>query len=133
MPGFNPETAGGDNQNLIEYLGIISENCRKILAMIAGPKKRNGSNRLSLNVESAQTAANAISAAATGFLRELESKIDINQESSLEENIRALTAEVMTLQSLLETQEVNVDAIEEQVKSIINIVNKIKNTLKRSH
>jgi hypothetical protein len=127
MPGFNPETAEGDNRELIRYLGIISENCRNILAMIAELKKRSGSNRLSLNVENVQTAANAISAAATGFLRELESsKIDINQRISLEADISKLTAEVMTLQSLLETQEVNIDAIKEQVESIINIVNKIK-------
>jgi predicted phage tail protein len=129
MLGFNPETAGGGNRDLIRYLEIISENCRKILAMIAELKKRNGSNRLSLNVENAQTAANAISAAATGFLRELESKIDINQESSLRANIYALTAEIMTLTRLLEIQEVDINAIEKQAKRVINIVNRIKNKI----
>jgi hypothetical protein len=69
MLGFNPETDRGDNQNFIRYLEIISKNCRNILTMIAELKKRNGSNRLSLNVENVQTAANAISADVEGFLR----------------------------------------------------------------
>jgi hypothetical protein len=69
MLGFNPETQRSDNQNLIRYLEIISENCRNILAMIAELKKRNGSNRLSLNVKNAQKVTNAMSADVEGFLR----------------------------------------------------------------
>jgi predicted phage tail protein len=129
MLGFNPETDRGDNQNLIRYLEIISKNCGKILAMIAGLKKRNGSNRLSLNVENAQKAANAISAAVEGFLRELESKIDINQESSLGANIYALTAEIMTLKELLGRQEVNIDEVQSQVERVQKIANDIKNKI----
>ncbi|MFZ8805999.1 MAG: hypothetical protein ACO2OW_00165 [Minisyncoccia bacterium] len=90
--------------------------------MIAELKKRNGSNRLSLNVENVQTAANAISSAATGFLTELTSKISIEQRGLLKSDISALTAEIMTLTSLLETQEVDINAIEKQVKRVINIV-----------
>jgi mevalonate kinase len=132
MLGFNPETDRGDNRNLIRYLGIISENCRKILAMIAELKKRNGSNRLSLNVENIQTAANAISAAATGFLRELESKIDINQRILLEADIYALTAEIKTLKELLRRQEVNIDEVQLQVERVQKIADDIKNNLRRS-
>jgi hypothetical protein len=132
MRGFNPETDRGVNQNLIRYLKIISKNCRNILAMIAELKKRNGSNRLSLNVENAQTAANAISAAAKGFLTELTSKISIEQRGLLEADIYALTAEIKTLTHLLEIQEVDINAIEKQAKRVINIVNRIKNNLRRS-
>jgi len=126
MKGFNPETDKGDNQNLIRYLGIISENCKKILAIIAELKKRNDSNRLSLNVENAQTAANAISAAATGFLTELTSKISIEQRGLLEADISALTAEIMTLKELLGRQEVNIDEVQAQVERVQKIVDNIK-------
>jgi hypothetical protein len=40
----------------------------------------------------------------------------------LKSDISALTAEIMTLTSLLETQEVDINAIEKQVKRVINIV-----------
>ena len=136
MPGFNQETGKGDNKNLISRLERISRNCENILDMITIAAQRNGSKRPSFKdkeVNNVKNKVNAISADVEGFLRELESsKIDINQKVSLKADVSTLTAEVMTLQSLLETQEVNVDAIKEQVESIINIVNKIKNTLRRS-
>jgi archaellum component FlaC len=140
MKGFNPETGKGDNKNLISRLERISRNCEEILYTITIVTQINGSKRPSFKDKEVnrlknkvKNKVNAISAAATGFLRELKSsKIDINQRISLEADISTLTAEVMTLQSLLETQEVNIDAIKEQVESIINIVNKIKNNLRRS-
>ncbi len=128
MIGFNPEAAGGDNRSLIGYLEIIYENYRSILTMIADAKKSNGSNRLSLNVENAQKAANAISETAKDFLRKL-----VSTRISLETDISALTAEIMTLTSLLKTQEVDINAIEKQVERVINIVNRIKDNLRRTH
>ncbi|MDT7868497.1 MAG: hypothetical protein RQ894_01595 [Candidatus Pacebacteria bacterium] len=139
MTGFNPETSEGDNKNLISRLERISRNCENILDMITIATRRNGSKRPSFKdneVNEVKNNVNAISADVEGFLRELESsKIDNNQKVSLEKNIRALAAEIMTLIDLLkrlESQEVDIYEIQTRVKSIQEIVDNIKNNLRRS-
>jgi hypothetical protein len=119
MTGFNPETSEGDNENLISRLERISRNCENILDMITIATRRNGSKRPSFKdneVNEVKNNVNAISADVEGFLRELESsKIDNNQKVSLEKNIRALAAEIMTLIDLLkrlESQEVDIYEIQ---------------------
>jgi hypothetical protein len=88
MLGFNPETVGGDNRDLISRLERISKNCEEILYIITIAARRNDSKRPSFKdneVNKVKNKVNAISADVECFLRELESsKIDINQRSLLE-------------------------------------------------
>jgi archaellum component FlaC len=135
MLGFNPETAGGDNRDLISRLERISKNCEEILYIITIAARRNDSKRPSFKddeVNKVKNKVNAISAAATGFLTELTSKISIEQRGLLEADISALTVEIMTLKELLGRQKVNIDEVQAQVERVQKIANDIKNNLKRS-